>query len=137
MPRPTARTSLAARQRDFTMINWKLPYQPTCPFCLSALVGDAIVYHRHLAMCVYCWNAGERVSRRFYRRSAQLKLGKHFATHANLLYFVPREDWPARTSLHLALGLKPLHPSHRTRPERTPPPDHLQQSADFPHWSEP
>jgi len=89
----------------------RLADTPTCPICLRCLPqGDITVLHG-LAVCSPCFRAGHLVSRRWHQRVRTLGLVEHFTIAAGVRWFTPQANWPARTPLHLVLGLTDGHPA--------------------------
>lgn len=126
MSQPTRAAILRARRTENMIFTFRLDYLATCPFCLAALPGRDVMFHRHLALCGPCWRSGARVSRRWLHRVRFLQLNRHFTTVAGLSFFIPGEGYPPDVALHQALGLVELSPvcvdAHRHRPEPPAPP---------------
>lgn len=91
-----------------TQLIIRVPATPTCPHCLRSLPESDFVITRGTAVCRPCITAGHHISRKWWGRVLELHLTQHFTGASGLHLFTPQVDWPARTPLHLVLGLSDL-----------------------------
>jgi len=92
-----------------TQLIIRTPATPTCPHCLRSIPESDFVVTRGIVVCRPCITQGHHVSRKWWGRVLQLGLVAHFTSASGLHLFTPQVDWPARTPLHLVLGLTDLH----------------------------